>query len=444
MAQAKRDDNRVTTLLGVSSSDSTTPVVIEADATTKRLLVNSAVVSIIPGTDATNLGKAVDNIAGATDTGIAMLAVRDDSLTTLTPVDGDYVNLRVNSTGALHVTGGGGGTEYNEDDATPNPIVGTATLMERDDVLSAVTPAEGDFIAFRGTAEGALWVQDFNSDAIKTAVEIIDNIVQVEDETHSTGDSGVMMLGVENEDQAALTAGDKDYTPIAVTPEGNVIVKQEGNITVNSHDVTNSGTFAVQSTLQTGSNAIGTLAANSGVDIGDVDVTSITGVTFSNAAMQITGDEAHDAVDAGNPVKIGGRAQEPTAALEEVADNDRVDGSFDRQGRVAMWLGYPVQSADINDSTSGNNTIQAAAGAGLRIAVMGYHIVSDGTTDIRWEDGAGGTAFTGQIPLQAREGLSVGYGTQPMWVGSADTLLNLELTANVNVHGQVSFVVMTD
>ena len=97
--------------------------------------------------------------------------VRDDSLTTLTEVDGDATVLRVNSTGALHVTGGGGGTEYTEDVATANPIVGTATLMERDDALSTVTPIEGDWIAFRGTAEGALWVQDFNSDAILSALQ---------------------------------------------------------------------------------------------------------------------------------------------------------------------------------------------------------------------------------------------------------------------------------
>ena len=41
-------------------------------------------------------------------------------------------------------------------------------------------------------------------------------------------------------------------------------------------NVKNSGTFATQATLQTGANAIGKLAANSGVDIGDVDVTSIS------------------------------------------------------------------------------------------------------------------------------------------------------------------------
>ena len=41
--------------------------------------------------------------------------------------------------------------------------------------------------------------------------------------------------------------------------------------------VDNGGTFAVQSTLQTGANAIGKLTANSGVDIGDVDVLSVAG-----------------------------------------------------------------------------------------------------------------------------------------------------------------------
>lgn len=40
MANAKRDNNRVTTLLGVSNSDGITPVVIYADPVTHRLLVD--------------------------------------------------------------------------------------------------------------------------------------------------------------------------------------------------------------------------------------------------------------------------------------------------------------------------------------------------------------------------------------------------------------------
>lgn len=109
---------------------------------------------------------AVDDVAGATNTGTLALVVRDDSLTTLTPADGDYTQLRVSSTGALHVTGGGGGTQYTEDVATANPIVGTATMMERDDALGGLTPAEGDWAGLRCDANGALWTHDDALDAV--------------------------------------------------------------------------------------------------------------------------------------------------------------------------------------------------------------------------------------------------------------------------------------
>jgi len=42
MANAKRDDNYVTTLLAVSNADGTTPVTLYADPTTHRLLVSIA------------------------------------------------------------------------------------------------------------------------------------------------------------------------------------------------------------------------------------------------------------------------------------------------------------------------------------------------------------------------------------------------------------------
>jgi len=126
------------------------------------------VLSVIPGTGATNLGKAVDSVAGATDTGIAPLAVRDDSLSTLSEAEGDYVPLRVSATGALHVTGGGGGTEYTEDAVAPADPVGATFMMTRDDQLSTVTEAEGDWSRPRGTSKGALWVAlaDSNGDPI--------------------------------------------------------------------------------------------------------------------------------------------------------------------------------------------------------------------------------------------------------------------------------------
>lgn len=48
-------------------------------------------------------GAVVDSVAGATDEGILAVAVRDDALATLTPVDGDYTQFRTNARGAQWV-----------------------------------------------------------------------------------------------------------------------------------------------------------------------------------------------------------------------------------------------------------------------------------------------------------------------------------------------------
>jgi hypothetical protein len=85
------------------------------------------VLSVVPGTGATALGKAIDSVAGATDTVVAIAAVRDDALTTLTPADGDYVPLRTNSTGALHVNVASGGIAGIADDAAFTP--GTSEVL---------------------------------------------------------------------------------------------------------------------------------------------------------------------------------------------------------------------------------------------------------------------------------------------------------------------------
>ncbi len=58
--------------------------------------------AVIPGTGATNLGKAQDAAAGSTDTGIAMLAVRADTPADAAGTDGDYERLQ-SKDGRLYV-----------------------------------------------------------------------------------------------------------------------------------------------------------------------------------------------------------------------------------------------------------------------------------------------------------------------------------------------------
>src|SRR6266508_510543 len=82
------------------------------------------------------------------------------------------------------------------------------------------------------------------------------NLGKAEDAAHSSGDAGVMLLAVRKDTAAALAGTDADYIPLIVGSDGALWAR-------------------LSQALPAGTNAIGKLAANSGVDIGDVDVTSI-------------------------------------------------------------------------------------------------------------------------------------------------------------------------
>jgi hypothetical protein len=192
------------------------------------------VLSVVPGTAATSLGKAVDSAAGGTDTGVALLVVRDDSLATLTPADGDYTHLRVNSTGALHVTGAGGGTQYVEDVAHVTADTGTMALVVRQDANTSLVDTDGDYAPLQVNSTGSLKTT-VTSGSITVANEVDTNVLSVipgtgatnlgkaEDGAHTTGDVGVMALAVRQNTQSDFGA-DGDYVPLSVADDGGVRV----------------------------------------------------------------------------------------------------------------------------------------------------------------------------------------------------------------------------
>jgi len=124
----------------------TPPAAITGFATSDLQLANNhnvVVTSVTAGTSATNLGKAVDSAAGATDTGVASLRIRDDVLTTITPADGDYAPARVDSFGSQWVnlstkldsvndsiTAVGGVAHDGADSGNPIKTGGRATNVE--------------------------------------------------------------------------------------------------------------------------------------------------------------------------------------------------------------------------------------------------------------------------------------------------------------------------
>lgn len=86
--------------------------------------------SVIPGTGATNLGKAEDAAAASGDVGVFALAVRQDTLASSVSADGDYAAIKEDSDGAIY-------TRQVSNDSTNSNVAGTATST----TLSAASSA---------------------------------------------------------------------------------------------------------------------------------------------------------------------------------------------------------------------------------------------------------------------------------------------------------------
>lgn len=223
-------------------------------------------------------------------------------------------------------------------------------------------------------------------------------------------------------------------------------------------------------TLGAGTAGVGKLTANSGVTIGAVEiaaaqtlatVTSLTqmngqaiamgtGVrsagtqrvtiatddvvpasqsgTWSVTAANTAGDTAHDGADAGNPVKVGGRAR--SSEITAVANNDRSDFMTDLVGKQII-LPYcnpenMVSGAITTAMTATTSTsLIASPGAGLRnyiTTIICSNAHATVGTDIAIQDGSGGTTLL-TIPAAAVYGGAAITLPTPLRQPTANTAL---------------------
>lgn len=106
-----------------------------------------------------------------------------------------------------------------------------------------------------------------------------------------------------------------------------------------------------------------------------VDVLTLPGVA---------GDVAHDAVDSGNPVKVGARAVAHGTNPTAVAAADRVDAIANRAGVRFVIGGHPnTKCATYNTSSARtDDNVLAAISAGTKYVVTGYSITLDEATTV--------------------------------------------------------------
>jgi hypothetical protein len=148
--------------------------------------------------------------------------------------------------------------------------------------------------------------------------------------------------------------------------------------------------------LPAGTNAIGKLAANSGVNIGEVSI----------IASQLDPVVAHDAVDSGGPYKQGAKAIAGLSSATLVAAADRTDLYAGLDGALIIRphcgledLLTPVPVA-ITDGSS--TSVMASAGAGVKNYVTTCIIANTSATAVTVDlrDGAAG-AVKATFPVPA-------------------------------------------
>lgn len=150
----------------------------------------------------------------------------------------------------------------------------------------------------------------------------------------------------------------------------------------------------------------------------------------------ISGAAAHDAVAAGNPLRVGGVYR---TAIPAVAAGDIVDLLLDAAGRLR--LAFSPDTFKIIDAvaiTAGTPATVWTPASGKKVRLLGWALSSTASAALEFQDsGAAGTVIA-QSPLLAAAGL---HEAPPLGEGillaAADNTLELDVTGNSTVSGMV-------
>lgn len=388
--------------------------------------VSSVTTSVTPGTSAGHLGKAEDAASASGDTGVMILGVRNATPTDQSAgnTDGDYEPLQVSASGRLwcaalidtSVTPGTSASHLGkaEDAAAASGDTGVAALA-----IQLATPADtagtdGDYAMLQMSA-GRLW----GSVKVDTALPAGTNAIG-----KLASNSGVTIGAIEV--AAAQT--------IAVTNAGTFAV-QAAPTTAASWGiyVEDAGETAAGNLMMAGSVRRDTLASSAGTT-GD----NATINTDANGAVWVRHNDAiaHDAADAGNGIKLAGKAETSPKGITLVADGDRSDLYCDADGILLAKLGTAwgdlinERVSNTDGASTAFSTFSAVASTRnyvTAITVHNAHATTNGFVDLR--DGTAG-AVLWTFPLPATGGTTINFNP-PLRQPTANTALAFDVSAAI-------------
>lgn len=392
----------------VSGTVSVTGVSTAANQST-QITAEQAIQTAVELIDDTVATLGTTTYTEASTKGVTIGAVRRDADTTLVNTTNEVGPLQMDANGRLKVEAFSG--ETLPVSLTSTTVTGTVAVTQSGTWDEVGINDSGNSITVDNGGTFATQVDG----AALTALQLIDDPVATDDTTtHSTGTTKVMGIGaVATPTDASVNANDIGMP--AMTTDRKLHV-------------------SVQDSLPAGTNAIGKLSANSGVDIGDVDVTTVGTITPGTAATSLgkAEDAAHSSGDTGVYALA---VRDDVPAAHSGADGDYESLHTNRDGM--LWVTPGPQESDLaTQATTHVKKYYTNAGAvtdgiiwspaaGKRWYVTDIFInVSAAATVTLEDDLAAGDSVVWKAELAANSGWSHSYET-PLYSGedAADLLI---------------------
>lgn len=358
-----------------------------------------------------------DTYTEATSKGLAIGAVRRDADTTLVNTTNEFGPLQMDANGRLKVEAFSG--ETLPVSLTSTTVTGTVAVTQSgtwdevgiNDSGNSITVDNGGTFAVQAAQSGTWTVT-----GVGGTFPVTGTFWQATQPT-SIADGSDVTLGTKTDAKSTAT----DTTSVSVV---SILKQISASVQAPpSQAVTNTGTFAVQATLQTGNNVAGQFKLTDGTDIADVlDLTNSNPLTV--AIVDGSGDQitsfgggtqyTEDAAAAANPVgtaMIGVRAD--SLAGLTTTDGDNVAARMTDKGEqyVKHVDAIPItdNSGSITVDNGGTFAVQAAQSGtwnvGTVTTLTGTTTLTPGTgaTNLgKAEDGAHTTGDVGVMALAVR------------------------------------------
>ncbi len=390
------------------ASDSTGVLSVDDNGTTLSVDDGGSTISVddggssltVDGTVTANLASGTNNIG---DVDVLTVPAPLNVTGTGTESAALRVTIATDSTGVLSVDDNG--ASLTVDGTVAATQSGTWSIRNQDGSGNNLTSA------LRGS-ERALSVQLV--DASGNQVTSFGGGTQyTEDAASAGGETGTVFLGVRNDAATSKTSADGDFSAIATDSAGRVgIADLGGSVTVDGFGTAGAAAFV---RITDGTNNV---------------------VVNANGGLEVTGGVAHDAVDAGNPLKLGAIAESTIVGTANVADGDRTNLYADLDG-VLVTKGLctygDIIVTRVTD-TGGTSTAFSAFGAvaSQRNYITTITVYNSSTTNgfLDLRDGTAGTVMY-TIPLPALGGATINFPV-PFRQTTANTALAYDVSAAIS------------